>query len=455
MPTRGRATRYGRLMPKRLNSGGRLRKQAALYRFRESLFVLPALIVGVGLGSAIVLLVIDRLLRSDQWGLPTAVQMRPGAAQELLAVLAGATITTAGVVFSLTVVSLQLASQQFSPRVMRTFIADRPAQVVIGLLVATFVYCVVVLWEVRDDDVTAPVLATSAAVVIAVVTVLSIIGFLDHLARGLQVGEVVRRVSSESEVVLAELTRETRLERAHEGVDVSALGEAHHVVAVRDGWVTQAALGDLFAAIPERGVLRLETRVGAYISQGQLLARVWPREAGGDLDERVSAAIYVGDTRTMQEDLDFGLRQMVDIGLRALSPAINDPSTAIEVVLRVGSTIRLLLLAPDAPTALSGPGERVLLRPWDLSYEDYVGHAFDQLRFHGARDPEVAAALMRTLNMLIRAAEDADLRHRVPALVSQRDQVLAAAERHDEWLPQERDRLRAIADVDTDPAEHG
>ncbi|KUI31475.1 DUF2254 domain-containing protein [Mycobacterium sp. GA-2829] len=441
-------------MPKRPSGGSRLRREAALYRFRESLFALPALIVVAGFASAVALLVIDRMFRSDRWGLPVALQMRPGAAQELLAVLAGATITTAGVVFSLTVVSLQLASQQFSPRVLRTFIADRPAQAVIGLLVATFVYCVVVLWEVRDDDVTAPVLATGAAVVIAVSTVLAIIAFLDHLARGLQVGEVLRRVSEESEVVLAQLTREERREREHPDVDVSTLGRAHEVFAPRDGWVTQASLDELFKAIPEGGILRLETRVGAYISEGQVLARVWPPDEARDLNARIAAAVYVGDVRTMQEDLDFGLRQLVDIGLRALSPAINDPSTAIEVVLRVGSTIRRLLLAGEAPTALSGPGDRVLLRPWDLSFDEYVGHAFDQLRFHGSREPEVAAALVRTLNMLIASAEDADMPARIPPLVAQHDLVLAAVERHEHWLPQERERLRAIADVRTDPAEH-
>lgn len=432
-----------------------LRREASWYRFRESLFRLPALIILGGILAAVLLLSADRAWDTDRWGLPLALQLRPDAAQQFLAVLAGATITTAGVVFSLTVVSLQLASQQFSPRVLRTFVRDRRAQTVIGLLVATFVYCVLVLWEVRPEDTTAPVLATAASVGLAVVTVLAIIAFLDHLARGLQVGEVLRVVSQETADVLAEVTRAARRERAHPAVDPAGLGPAYEVLAPRDGWVTQSSLEDLFAAIPAGGTLRLESRIGAYVSAGQVLARLWPASAGEAGNGRITAAVHIGDTRTMQEDVDFGLRQMVDIGLRALSPAVNDPSTAIEVVLRVGSTLRRVLLAPDAPVTLSGPGERVVVRPWDLTYEDYVRHAFDQLRFHGAADPSVAAALMRTLQTLIEIARDCGRPERIPALREQRDLLEAAVERHTHWLPAEVARFRAVARADVDPSDHG
>lgn len=123
--------------------------------------------MALGITAAVILLALDHALDTGHWSLPQVLRIQPASAQELLAVIAGAMITTAGVVFSLTVVSLQLASQQFSPRVMRTFVRDRHAQLVIGLLVATFAYCVLVLWALRGDDSTAPVLATAAAVPLA------------------------------------------------------------------------------------------------------------------------------------------------------------------------------------------------------------------------------------------------------------------------------------------------
>jgi len=228
------------------------------------------------------------------------------------------------------------------------------------------------------------------------------------------------------------------------------------VLAPRDGWVTQAALDDLLGAIPEDGVLRLETRVGAYISAGEVLARVWPRpDDPAAVDRVVAAAVFISDARTMQEDLDFGIRQLVDIGLRALSPAVNDPTTAVEVVLRIGSSLRRLLAAPDPPVTLAGPGGRVLIRAWDLTYDDIVEHAFAQLRIHGCADPKVAAALVRTLQTLIEYADSCDRPERVPALEAQLRLVTAQAARNDHWLPEGHERLRAIAEAERDPADHG
>lgn len=207
------------------------------------------------------------------------------------------------------------------------------------------------LWEVRPEDETAPVLATAVSVALALVTVLAIIAHLDHLARGLQVGEVLREVSEKTAQVLAEVTRESRQERAHPGLDPAELGPAHEVLAPCDGWVTQSSLDSLLAALPPGGVLRLQTRIGAYVSAGQVLARLWPASAGDSRDALIAGAVQIGNTRTMQEDVDFGLRQMVDVGLRALSPAVNDPSTANEVVLRVGSTMRRIVLSDDSAAA--------------------------------------------------------------------------------------------------------
>ncbi len=127
-----------------------LRIAAAFYRFRESLFFLPAIIVLVGAGLAEATAALDQALSSER-SIPLTLDINSNAATWLLSTVAGATITTAGVVFSLTVVSLQLASSQFSPRVMRSFIRDRLSQVVIGLLIATFVYSVLTLRHISGE----------------------------------------------------------------------------------------------------------------------------------------------------------------------------------------------------------------------------------------------------------------------------------------------------------------
>src|SRR4051794_17060818 len=225
----------------------RLRVAAAVYRFRESLFLLPALIVVGGVILAELTHAVDDGLGPDGT-IPGTLAMSSNTATWLLSTVAGAMITTAGVVFSLTVVSLQLASSQFSPRVMRTFVRDRLSQVVIGLLIATFVYCVLTLRYVSaDPDSSAPPVTLTVAVALAVATVLLIVAHLDHLARGLQVGNVARAIAAEGQEVIEEQLHTGHspapapAESGHDGADTLT------VPAPRDGWVTQA-LGDRMLA---------------------------------------------------------------------------------------------------------------------------------------------------------------------------------------------------------------
>ncbi|SNR69516.1 DUF2254 domain-containing protein [Blastococcus mobilis] len=431
----------------------RLRLAAAVYRFRESLFLLPALIVVGGVLLAELGHAVDRAIGADR-AVPGTLAMSSNTATWLLSTVAGAMITTAGVVFSLTVVSLQLASSQFSPRVMRSFVRDRLSQVVIGLLIATFVYCVLTLRYISaDPDSPAPRITLTVAVGLAVATVLLIVAHLDHLARGLQVGYVVRAIAAEGREVIehrqhaGHSPRASAEEPRHEGADTLT------VPAPRDGWVTQAPGDRMLAAVPPRTTVRLETRIGAYIHEGEPLVTVWPVPADtrGVL-RRLSATVTVADTRTMQHDVDFAIRQLVDIGLRALSAAINDPTTAVEVTLRIGGLLRRLLVCDLPPVVMGGPEGRALVRPWDLSHEDYIAHGFDQLRQASVTQPHVVTALLRVLRMLITLVQEADRPEHVPALRRQMQLLLAAVEQQPGLHPEDLDRLRAVASGD-DPAD--
>jgi uncharacterized membrane protein len=184
-----------------------LRVAAVRYRFKESLFLFPALVMLGGILLAIGATAIDGALGHDA-SVPLTLAMSSNTATWLLATVAGAMITTVGVVFSLTVVSLQPASDQFSPRVMRSFIRDRLSQGVIGLLVGTFFYCVLVLPSLSGEPTDpAPRISLTIAVVLTLVTVVGIIVHLDHLARGLQVGNIVRVIAAEGHTVIGTLAR--------------------------------------------------------------------------------------------------------------------------------------------------------------------------------------------------------------------------------------------------------
>lgn len=427
-----------------------LRIAAVRYRFQESLFLLPAVVMLGGIVLAVVAAAVDNVIGHDA-EVPLTLAMSSNAATWLLATVAGAMITTVGVVFSLTVVSLQLASDQFSPRVMRSFIRDRLSQVVIGLLVGTFFYSVLVLPNVSGDATApAPRVSLTIAVALTVVTVIGIIAHLDHLARGLQVGNLVRKISDEGERVVA---AQGRVPDGLEEVDphhLSAPQDAAVVPSSRNGWISQVDPGLLLRAAPSGTTVRLETRIGAYIHRGEPLLTAWPPPPGRAREE-MAAAIEVAAGRTMLQDVDFAIRQLVDIGLRALGP---DPTTADEVVLRLGSLLRVVLTAAETPTAVRDEEGRTLVRPWNLDHEELVDHAFDQLRQATVDQPHVVSTILRVLRMLLAHLDGEGRPEVTDALRRQMRLLLESVERQSGLHPEDLRLLQDLSSDETDPADH-
>jgi uncharacterized membrane protein len=443
------------MRPRRPSTLPQLRLASATYRFRESLFLLPAGVMLGGILLAELTAALDSAVGHDT-SIPLTLGMSSNAATWLLSTVAGAMITTAGVVFSLTVVSLQLASSQFSPRVMRSFIRDRLSQVVIGLLMATFVYSVLTLRHLSGEaDEPAPRIALTVAIVLTVVTVLLIVAHLDHLARGLQVGQVVRSITGEGEKIIDDLERSTSHQAP--GTDPPSRSDAEwfDVPAPRDGWVAMAASDRMLRAVAPNTTIRLETRAGAYIHEGEPLVAISPPPDDPEAARRrLEATVVVGDARTMQEDIDFAIRQLVDIGLRALGSGINDPTTAVEVTLRIGGLLRKLLVSDLPPEVVAGSDGRVLVRRWGLSHEEYIAHAFDQLRHDALPQVQVVAALLRVLRMLIEHVQHEGHPEHVPALQRQLDRLLDAVREDQTLHADDRERLLATAEDATDPADH-
>ena len=381
----------------------RLRLRAVRDRLRESLLFLPALMLVASVAVALVLGGIDS--RHQSRALPGTFGFAPSTASTLLGIIAGATITTAGVVFSLLVVSLQLASGQFSPRVLRGFWRDQSGQILVGLLLSTFAFCVLALARLDPQARRAPALTVMFALLLTLVSVIFIVVYLDRISRQQYVGNIVARVAGETLHLVQELPYGPRIGmRVGEAVpapDVDRLDEPLIVRSSADGWVQQISRRAVVAAAPAGGVVRLETRVGGYLVRGTPVASIWPRPADpAAATALIRAAVIIGPARTMQQDIDFGLRQLDDIALRALSPAVNDPTTAIEVVLRIGSIMRPLVLAQLPDQSVRDSAGRTLLTPFDLDHVEYLGHAFDQLRLYAAAHPQVLIAIGRTQRML-------------------------------------------------------
>ena len=378
-----------------------LRLRALTEGFRNSLFFVPALwVLGAVLLSRVMSVIDDQV---DTESVPRFLRYSVSSAQPLLGAIAGATITVSGIVFSVTAVAVQLASSQFSPRVLRGFLRDRFQQTVMGVMVGTFVYALLTLSEVRDlgalEEI--PQLSVSMAVVLAVVSVLAILASIDHTTRTMRVGEIVQRITDETVEAIAD-----RFPEAGKGWEEPARPPVpptpgHVVGAPETGWIQQVSSAILLAGLPEGAIARLEVRVGSFVGRDAPFATIWAVGASPDeLDRAVHRAVTIGTMRTMQEDVPFGIRQLVDIALRALSPAINDPTTAFEVVVHLGVILRSILLRELPPITRRADGDRWLLREEEVGYDDYVVRAFSQIRAAARDHPAVLRAVLRQLAML-------------------------------------------------------
>lgn len=398
-------------------------------RVRSSFWFLPALMAvgAVVLAFATVALdtpVTDWLTR--KWGLTYTGGAE--AASSLLGAIAGSMITIGGVVFSMTLVALSLASSQLGPRLLRTFMRDTTTQMVLGTFVATFLYCLLVLRTIRraDENAFVPHLSVSLGVLLAVVSVGVLIYFIHHVSVSIQANETVARVGTELIEGIDRLFPEHIGRGAPripaEPPDAGFLDtfdrEARPIGSDGDGYL-QFVDGDALIelAMQENVVIRLERRPGHYVVATRPLALVWPGNKVTDqLRDGVNSAFALGNQRTSGQDIEFAVAQLVEIAIRALSPGLNDPITAITCVDRLGSALcRLAQRDMPSPYRCDSQDQLRVITPV-FTFPDVTDAAFNQIRQYGRSSAAVTIRLLETIAEVarsVRRSEDrvALLRH--------------------------------------------
>ena len=406
------------------------------------------------MGMAASMLRVDAYLGETGIRLPTILHTTPESARSLLSTVASATITVAGVVFAITLVSIQLAASQFSPRVIPGFLRDSRQQRVMGLAVGTFAYCLVVLRAVRGSSeiglVFIPHVSSGLSLALAIVTIIALVAFLDRSARTMQVGHIIHHLTKET-------TRRVRTLYPHRAGETPAIalaetrfpsGTGNPLLATASGWVCHIDPDALLGLIPPAGIMRLDVRNGSFVAEGQTIGAVWPAPDDPEtLRTLVGNAIVLGDSRILLTDVAFGIRQLVDIGLRALSPGIHDPTTAYDVIVHLGIVVRELLWRDLTPAVRIMDGRR-LVSASDLSHADYVNRAFDQIRLAGATQSAIAATFMKTLGAMASDLDRDGLSHRAAAVRRQGALALATFEAGAP-LQEDLERVRSLA------AQHG
>jgi uncharacterized membrane protein len=404
-------------------------------------WVLPALGIAVGLGAGALLSMIP--VKSGSLIDKLMFQGTAGDARGVLIVVSATMITTIGIVFSLTVLSLQIASSQFSVRLLRTFLRDVPNQVVLAIFACTFAYAtggLLTVGEHAGGGVFVPKVAVTGSLALAFVSIGALIFFLHHLVHSIQIDSIMEAVQKRTLALVDDLY--TALDTPGRVVEVQPEppSEAVSLLAPRSGYLQTVEVEDITELARESGhAVYVAVYVGDYVTAGGQLGWCWrrwdpPSAPDPEFVQHCLRHIHIGFERTLQQDVRFGLRQLVDIALRALSPAVNDLYTAIQVVHHVsaiGSVLATRVLPDDVRRDDSGA---LLVRLSYPGFATYLHVACAQIRRYGARDPLVLAALLQLLSSVAQNCVDPTRR---AAIKAQIDLVVRFAERE---LPDETDR---------------
>jgi uncharacterized membrane protein len=403
-----------------------IRRDALSEYVRGSLWVLPTLSVLAALAAGSLLSLVRVGPRS-----PLAFQGTSDDARTLLIGIAGTMVTVIALLLGLTVVALQLSSTQYSPRLLRNFLRDRPNQIVLSVFVATFAYSAAGLYTVGisggSRTAAFPRLAVTGALVLLFVSLGLLVFFADHLVHSIQVDALMRVVERNTLGVI----RDGLLTGGQDAPEVP--GWAVPVPSQRSGYVQAVRPARLLAQAAGHGYcLRLRPRVGEHVVAGTTLAWIWrasPRDPAPDPQAfwpALDAGVRIGFERTLEQDAALGIRQLVDVACKALSPAVNDPYTAVQAVDHLSVIFCALAKRPLGDhIARDGSGAVVIIP--GRRFPDYLAVMCGLIRRYGAREPTVAHALLQLLGNC--AAVVGDDPERSAAIEEQAQIVIADAER--------------------------
>jgi uncharacterized membrane protein len=391
----------------------------------DTFWLVPALIVVGDVVMALGMLQLDRSELVPRWLLEDWLYDGSGiGARTLLGTVASSTIGVAGTVFSIAIAALSLAAGQMGPRLLRNFTRDRGNQFTLGAFLATFSYALIVWRSVRTQDEGAfvPHLSLSVSILMAFVCVATLVHFVGHMAGRINVDTEIELVSDEVQSAMRRLTAE---EPQPDPPPYLFWADATAVIDPRRGYLQHLddkGLADW--AAKHKTAIRLLVRPGDFVFPGVAIAVMMPPVA--DADDAIRTATALGAQRVSSADLEFAVRQLVDVGVRALSPGINDPHTAMSVVDRLGAAL-CEIVPCHLPTGVFLRDERVVLAMPSVNYQGFLDAMFHIIRQNASGS---AAVLIRTLDVLTAVASVERDYHRMRHLGRHADLIAGDAERN-------------------------
>ena len=380
----------------------------------SSLWFIPGTIVAGAVLAAVVLVELSAAIDAEALArLPRLFGAGAAGSREMLSTIAGSVITVAGVTFSITIAALAMASAQYTPRVLRTFMADRANQVVLGTFVGVYAYCLVVLRTIRggDEGAFVPSIAVLGGFLLALVSVGVLIFFIHHIASALQASTILERVRITTEEAIGHLFPDEMGDALDEEPDAVLKDPAvarlawRAVGARRTGYIQGLDTDGLLELARDHGtVIRMDCTVGDFVTAGTPLAHVgssggtagWEpsNPAGGDdFALALDSLFTINAHRTVEQDAAFGLLQISDIALKALSPGINDTTTAVTCVDHAGALLSCLA-GRRFPPRLRTDGSELRVIALGPTFSNLVSLGLDDIRRNAEGNVTVLGRLL-------------------------------------------------------------
>ncbi len=392
----------------------------------DTFWFIPAVVSLFGPAFALIFLTLDTTGISQALKGPLLFHGGVSAASSLLSTIAGSLITVAGLAFSVTIVALQLVSSQYTPRALRGFLKDRVTQFVAGGFFAIFSYALIVLSMVLEPTPSnrgfIPTLSVTIAIVFGFLGLALLLLFIHHTGRIIQVSDIAARTAEQTLQAIDqqyrnEISEIPVLEVASQIQSTYTSEKPAAIVAARSGYIQRIELAHLLTDIMcPRLHLRFIVCPGDFVTEGSLIAEVWPAEAA---NEKVRSAmhlhVHVERERDITYDAKFGARQLTDIALRALSPAVNDPTTGVLCIKYLRSVFEHLARQPVQAIAYhfaDGTSTVLLRRP---AFQEYV-RMYIEIGLYAGGNIRIYNTLLRALTSIAQITASFDTGERADVL---------------------------------------
>lgn len=426
-------------------------------QLHSSYWFIPAVMAVVATALAFTMLNLDRTdkVEIDYWWVYTG---GADGARSLLGSVAGSMISVAATAFSITIVALQLAASNFGPRLLRNFMQDTGNQIVLGTFIGTFIYCLFVLRTIHGEgdgyEQYVPQLSVTVGTFLAIISISVLIYFIHHASTIIQASHVIENVSEDLHSAIKRLFPERigHGEPEHrqgiEEIPMSFEKEALPIRANSTGYLQAIDDEELMEIACKHNLLiRLKIRPGKFLIQGSDLALVFPgKKVNKKLTKQINDAFILGKERTEQQDIEFPIDQLVEIALRAISPGINDPFTAIRCIDRISAGL-CHLVQRDFPSPYRyDKNKKLRFIAEGVNFKGLVDRAFNQIRQYGKSDAGVIIRLLEAIAAIATYTNNskyqASLRHHADMILQ--DSREGLSQEQDRKDVEERDRKSVV-----------